>query len=160
MATKTSQPTLLDLMARATAADLAEIDQQIAAKETELAEAEKRIGGELDALKQLRKVVDVKLNGKPARKKPERKAKAGVSAASSGNGHAGNGAGPINRLNDGLAGDIVACIKLHGAAFPAAIGRKLDRTEQAVNMSVTKRPDLLKRLSSGQIGLADHDERD
>ena len=75
MSKKDTEPDLIDLLAKASAADLAKLDARIADKESELAAVAARIGGELESLKSLRKVIDVKLNGKPARKKPERKAK-------------------------------------------------------------------------------------
>lgn len=148
MSKRTEEPDLIDLLAKASEADLAKLDTRITDKQAELDAITMRIGGELSALQSLRKVLDIKLHGKPARKKPERKAK----AASATTATVEHGA------PTGLAADIVACIQVHGPAFPAAIGRKLDRTEQAINMSVTKRPDLLKRLSDERIALADHEE--
>lgn len=59
MATKTESTgqALLELLGKATAADLAEIDQQIAEHQVEI-----------DKLWAVRKLIDVKVNGKPERK--------------------------------------------------------------------------------------------
>jgi hypothetical protein len=74
---KTKAPSLLDMLAKAGAGDLAEIDEQIATKQAELDALSKKLVDELAGLLQLRKVVNIRVNGKPPRKKPERKAKTG-----------------------------------------------------------------------------------
>lgn len=145
---KEQKPSLVDLVAKATAADLAVIDEQITARETELAEATARIGGELGSLKALRRVIDIKLHGKPQRKTRQPR-KAQAPAATS---HA-SGDAPT-----GLQSEIIGFITLNGPGFPEAIGRKLDRPAQAIACSVSKRPDLLKKLSDGRIALANHEE--
>ena len=161
MSAKDKSPSLVDLVAKATEADLASIDEQIKAKESELDEATKRIGGELDALKSLRKVIDLKLHGKPERKKRQ----PAVKLTQNGNGHEPDGfrlpppaKSRIVTAHEGaLASEIIGHVTLHGPGFPAAIARKLDRTETGVKMAVSK-SDGLKTLADGRVALSTHDE--
>ncbi len=122
---KTAQPSLVDLLKKATAADLADIDQQIAAKQAELDEATKLIGGELDALKVIRKVLDVKINGKPARqprgaKKVARQERVNRLPSSNGNGQ------HVDRDAAGITVQSVSeILKSCGACSPYTIAKKL-----------------------------------
>jgi hypothetical protein len=70
---KSKETSLVSVLASATADDLADIDASIAEKE----QAIKSIEGEIASLRIVRKFIDVKLNGQPQRKKPERKAGGG-----------------------------------------------------------------------------------
>lgn len=123
-----SQPSLVDLLKRAGAADLADIDQQIAAKQAELDEATKRIGGELDALKVIRKVLDVKINGKPARApKGSRKAAKGAAAGQSISGQPG----------ESPADKIAKVLRDCGPCMPATIAKKLGGEHLLHGVSIT-----------------------
>lgn len=63
--TKAAKPTLLEALNYVDAGQLEEIDQRIAA-----------LDKERESLVAARKIIDIKLNGKPERAKPQRKAKA------------------------------------------------------------------------------------
>lgn len=65
---KDSKPSLVNLVASATVDDLNEVLSQIHKKQLELAEVTDRLGNEIHALIQLRKVLDSKLHGKPKRR--------------------------------------------------------------------------------------------
>lgn len=158
---KDPKPSLVELVAKATEADLASIDEQITAKEAELADATRRIGGELDALKALRKVVDVKLHGKPQRKPRQAKA---ASHKSNGepNGFRSGPPAPSRvavHSDTTLASEIIGAINLHGPLLPDTLARKLDRSPVGIKMAVGK-SDHLKLLSDGRVALANHDESD
>lgn len=58
---------MLGLLAKAGEKELAEIDEIIAAREAELAEYCQKKQGEIDSLREIRKVCDIRLNGKPQR---------------------------------------------------------------------------------------------
>lgn len=128
--TTTKQPSLVDLLARASVADLAGIDQQIAAKQADLDAATKKLGDELDALKAIRKVIDIKLNGKPPRKVRQPKASTTdpVNRLPSSNGN-GSGYTPGTQVDREAAGitvqSISAILKSCGACSPYTIARKL-----------------------------------
>lgn len=121
--TATPQTSLVDLLNKASASDLADIDQQIAAKQTELDEATKKIGGQLDSLKAIRKVLDLRINGKPARKKREPKSSP-VNRLPSVN---GNGHGrAVDRDAAGITVQSVAeILKSCGPCSPYTIAKKL-----------------------------------
>lgn len=93
---KTSKPSILDLLAEVSEADLEIIDEKITALTTDIA----NIQAEIDSLRVVRKTVDVKLHGKPERKKPVRKAKAGATAADK---PQGDDDADRNRIYDWLA---------------------------------------------------------
>lgn len=68
--TKTAEPTtprLIDFVTNATAADLAEIDQEIATVRGPIDQEVGALRGQLSALQALRKVIDLKVNGKKAK---------------------------------------------------------------------------------------------
>jgi hypothetical protein len=61
---------LVELLRSAGEKDLAAINERIAAVEQELEETTKRLRGELDGLRLLKKSIDWRLHGKPKRKSP------------------------------------------------------------------------------------------
>lgn len=144
-AAKQKQASLVDLLAKVSVADLADIDQQIAAKQAELDEANKRIGGELDALKTIRKVIDIKLNGKPARKKREPKAAKAepVNRLPSANGNGHDGTSPVERIRQVL--------KDCGPCLPATIAKKLggEHLLHSVSITLGKNKDKFMREDNG-----------
>lgn len=142
---KQKPASLVDMLAKVSVADLADIDQQIAAKQAELDEATKKIGGELEALKTIRKVVDIKLNGKPARKQRQPK---------------GTKAEPANRLpssnGNGLDGispadKIAKVLKECGPCLPATIAKKLggEHLLHGVAITLGKNKDRFMREDNG-----------
>lgn len=156
MAVKDKAPSLIDLLSKATAADLANLDQQIAEKESALAEATKNLEADLASLKALRKVIDVKLNGKPERKKPVRKAKGSVLVPQERPAY--HNGDSVGHEEAGLASKIVGLITRDGPLSPQALAIKLGRSPQGINMSVTKMSSMFKRLSDGRIALPNHEE--
>jgi hypothetical protein len=113
---KTTQPSLVELLKKATASDLSDIDAQITEKQAELDEATKRIGGELDALKVIRKVLDVKINGKPPRAPKGSKNAAKATAACQ----------PVSsQVGESPADKIAKVLKDCGPCRPATIAKKL-----------------------------------
>lgn len=148
---KDRKPNLIEVLSTAGESDLLEIDAQIEAKEKELADTTKALEGELAALQYLRRVVDVKLHGKPARKQRQAKAaKAGPSPAQAPAGPDRDGLEPMHAA---LASQIVALITKEGPITPETIARKLDRTPQGVRMAITKAGGLFKRMSGDRVGL-------
>lgn len=154
-ATKDRTPSLLDLIGRATEADLSAIDEQIAEKQNELDAATHALQADLDSLRQLRRLIDVKLHGKPARKKTQRK------------GRGGNGQ-PTDPADDArsavveravgaheaaLASKIVDLITREGPMTDIVIARKLDRTPQGIRMALTKSAALFRRLPDARVAL-------
>jgi hypothetical protein len=75
MAKKASAEDLLDLIEDCTAATLEELDGKIATLEKQRDETLAKLDRTLEALKSVRKIVNIKLHGKPPRKKPVRKKK-------------------------------------------------------------------------------------
>lgn len=104
---KDRKPNLLDVLSTASEADLQEINAQIEAKEKELADTTKAIEAELAALRQLARVVDVKLHGKPARKVRQPKAAKAAPAAPVATAVERDGLEPMHAA---LASQIVALI--------------------------------------------------
>jgi hypothetical protein len=146
---KDRKPNLIEVLSTASEADLLEIDDQIAAKEKELAETTKALEGELAALQYLRRVVDVKLHGKPERKQRQAKAKAAPAPHAASNGDRNE----IEPMHAALASQIVGLITKEGPITPEVIARKLDRTPQGVRMAITKAGGLFKRMSGDRVGL-------
>lgn len=135
---KAAQPSLVELLKKATASDLSDIDAQITEKQAELDEATKRIGGELDALKVIRKVLDVKINGKPPRApKGSRKAAKGAAPA------AGD---PVSTVDK-----VAKVLKDCGACLPMTIARKLggEHLYQSVAITLGKNKDRFIKEENG-----------
>ncbi len=145
-------PTLLDMVNAATADDLAQIDQKITSAEADLSQTVAKAEAEIASLKSLRRVIDIKINGKPARKKREAKASSPGEPAAGASGSNGQVL---------LIDRVMFVIKQHGPTFPAGIGRKLDVTEAAVNQAVTlgiRGGKKIKALADGRIALSAHTE--
>lgn len=75
--------TMVEFLGGATADDLAELDAEIATKRAAIDAAIAQAEKELKPLIELRKVLDLRINGKKPRKKPERKEKAGLNSGGS-----------------------------------------------------------------------------
>jgi hypothetical protein len=138
---KESDSSIVDLLDKCTAKDLADVDQKIAAEESALGQLLKNSESKIASLRALRRVLDIMLNGKPQRKKREAKA-----------------AAPPSDINDTtlrLIDRVVSVVKQHGSSFPAAIARKLDVTEGQVNMAASHgvRAGRVKVLDDGRISL-------
>lgn len=142
MATKTQQPSLVDLLNKATAADLADIDQQIADKQSELDEATKQLITDLESLKAVRKVIDIRVNGKPARKKREPRKAAGDKGVS-------QSAASAPASSDLLA-RIIQIIHGCGPCTSYTISKKLgDTSEYLVRNALIKSKDKFTRNDDG-----------
>ena len=135
MAKRTSAAALLEQLEACGEATLAELDEQIAAEEQQLAELTSKREAKIAALKSVRKVIDVKVNGKPARKKPQRKAE----------GEEGTGEKTLKeRLYD--------LIVEKGPLRPAEAARELDCT--ASGISSTLKCGWFEKNDDGQIMIA------
>lgn len=101
---------LFEMIQKATAADLEQLDKEIDAKEVVIIGIE----AEVNRLKALRKTIDVIVNGKPERKKPEKKSKPGESAAQASYGSA-----------DERRAKVAQYLAKHGASKPSSIAADL-----------------------------------
>jgi hypothetical protein len=165
-------PKLLDLVAKAGESDLAEIDQQIADQEATLADFTKKAEGDISALKALRKVINIKLHGRPPRKPHVRKAK-GSNPPQDGphayrqppSARPGLAVGPAVGSGGGAVdGTISSRVKnllmLHGPLSVQALSVKLACSPQAIAMAVTKSPHSFKRLNDGRVAPSNYDDSD
>lgn len=80
MSEKPTSPSLVDQILFATEADLQAIDEQITAITDEIAEKQRTV----DGFRAIRKAIEIRLNGKPERKKPERSAGGAVATNDAG----------------------------------------------------------------------------
>ena len=80
MAKAEHKPSIVELIKSATDADLEAIDAEILERRNQIA----KLDDEVYALKAMRRTIEVKLHGKPERKKPQRKPQASNQAAAAG----------------------------------------------------------------------------
>jgi hypothetical protein len=132
-ATKTkdySPPTLVDLVSKASAGDLAILYHHIATKESELAEVRKGLEGEIAALVALRKVIDFKVNGKPVRQKRAMGARKGRPPKDA------TGGGAPDQDNITLASRVKNLLTAHGPLEEGLIATKLNVPLTSLRQSI------------------------
>lgn len=110
--------TIVDLFASAGAADLEAIDAKIADLEARAA----AVRGEIDSLRVIRKAIDVKVHGKPARKSPRRKAMPASAVATAGT----------------TQDKIIAAIEQHGPLSGAQIEDLCGLSRTQIGVTVAK----------------------
>lgn len=126
MAKDTAKPSLLDVLEKATTEDLDAVREQIAEHEKQL-----------DSLRAVEKLLNIRINGKPERKKPVRKAAAG-------------NAEPGGQMQaTGLAQKILDLVLSRGPCQPSTAARLLEVSEQAVRIAVGK--SVLLNYEDGKI---------
>ena len=141
---KQKEPGILDLLNKVSADDLAAIDEQIVTKRAEFDEIYKRMDAEILALEQLRKVIDVKLNGKPPRAVRGSKKAAKAAAAATKTDAAPKAESP-------LLGQIATVLKTSGACKSMTIAKKLggEHLEHNVRMLLGQNKDRFMRNDDG-----------
>lgn len=114
MSAKPQTAPLFEMIQKATAADLAQLDEKIEAMQATARQHQ----GEIDRLASLRKTINILVNGKPERKKNEKKAP-----------KATPGGGNSDSLSDRRI-KIAKLLSKHGATKPAQLASDL-ATSQA-----------------------------
>lgn len=149
---------LLEAILRAGATDLASIDAEIAAKEEALAAAKREIETELAMLKQLRRVLDVKLNGKPARKVRQPKA---AKAKGTGGGGQGTGSDDDDTVSvGGLASQIIHLLDAGTGVAPIdLLAERLGRNVHGIKLAISKCRQL-QLLDGGRVAMAGYVDED
>jgi predicted PP-loop superfamily ATPase len=137
---------LLDAIKSATAEDLSAIQERI-----------KELQNELDSLRSAEKLLSIRLNGKPERKRPGPRAKAKAAGTAGNAGAAGTSGSP--RAAKPFTGDeklrdrIFECITVNGPGTAQQIALKLRVSPQAVE-EVVSQSDWFTVLDSGKIIIA------
>lgn len=144
--TKTVATSIIEQLAHAGADDLTQLETIVASQEAELAELVAERRKSIDALLALAKILSLKINGKPPRKKPVRKVKPMSGGKQDEGGESqGDGLAPAG------AQRILDCIMSHGPGTPADIARKIGKTEQQINMCLAKSRHLFEVIEGGRI---------
>jgi hypothetical protein len=141
-------PKIVETLTSATEDDLAAIQSAIAELETELNATISEKRKTIDALSAIAKVIDLRLHGKPARKKMQRRSKSappvpGESQA-------------VDELDEAprkLRDDIYDLIFKEGPMPLPAIAASLNVAPQAVSMSIRKTPEWFA-TRNGEVAIA------
>lgn len=146
---KSREPSFVDALARVSHADLEEIDRQIVEKQQALEDVTRVLDQELDALRLARKVIDVKLHGKPKKTWSRRGKQA---AGDEAEGEQVTNSEPEEPADEpkSLADRIQEVIELRGPMTTSRIAQYLCKSEQAVRISIGRNP--------GRFEINDDDE--
>jgi len=133
---------ILSAIADADQSDLDELSQEIERAEAEFEREVSRLRGRIDSLKATHKLIDVKLNGKKPRAKPQRKATKPESPQAGGESSV-----------ESVADKIYDLINREGSLPPNVIASMLGRSIQGVNMAITK-SGWVTRGADGEVRIA------
>lgn len=114
---------VLEFLSAATADDLAELDKQIATKEAEIAELQATAEREIKPLTELKKLLELRINGPKPRKVRQAKGKPAASTKQPGDG-------------DTIRERVYALLAKRGAMKPAMIIHELDVSDASVYMAL------------------------
>ena len=142
----TEASSLVDQIANATADDLANIDADIAKLESEQGTLQNKI----DALRKVRKIIDLSLNGKPPRKPRTTKPSGQHTPPNSASGNGSHISDPGEP--SALAKKIQGAIEKFGPQTCATIAMHVGTTPAAVGNCVAN-SDLFAKLPSGTVKL-------
>jgi hypothetical protein len=123
---------LIELLTNASDADLSAITERIGQVERELEDTTKRLRGELDGLRLLKKSIEWRLHGKPQRKVPS---------------------GPSKKKKGEVATGMYDLIAAEGSLPPKVIAQRLG-IKPATAGVVAATCEWFKRLPSGDVDIA------
>lgn len=126
---------LIEALQAATAEDLADIDARITAVRDKIEATLRAQRGELDALLAARKLIDLRINGRPPK------------------GAAKKGASPADGGGSELACAIHDLLTKEGSLPVAAIAQRLGRAPQAIGVCVAK-SEWFSRTPDGDVEIA------
>lgn len=140
---------LLSAIADADQSDLDELNREIEQAESELEREIAKLKGRIESLKAAHRLIDLKLNGKKPRAKPQRRSAATTSPAS-----ADQQAAARNDVDpESLASQIFDLITREGSLPPNVLASMLKRSVQGINMAITK-SGWFTRGQDGEIRIA------
>ena len=150
--TATEPVDIVTLLEQASEDTLVDLEARIKAKQEALDAHIRKAEGEIGALELLRRTVDIKLHGKPLRKKHERKAKTTQPAPATSPAVGGwPKPGSVSEM-------VVDIIRRHGPGTAESIGGKLGMSPGSVNMAMAHSNGKLIKLANHKIALAGTEE--